>query len=225
MSQIKNYYYDHKKQFGKSRGAGDKSGDSDGGKGMRTSAPGSTDGESDFAERTEMFFAPGGVGQYQEVGMQGSMETDLSEQQRAALHAQSLQSAAEIWARAQIQQQQEQHFQHQQEQQLQQQLSSHEARRLLHSHQHQQVMSNLSSMFPWVTAAQVAQVQAAALQQQQQAQQEQQQDGNGLAAAGHSAGWADRKFYIFGHDDRLLDDNLSFLLFLLLQHLLKCRIC
>ena len=115
-----------------------------------------------------MYLTAMGAAQFPMEGMR-AMEADLSEQQRAALTAQSLQSAADIWARAQIQQQQEQQLQ---QEQLHQQFSSQEARRLLHSHQHQQVMSNISSMFPWVTAAQFAQaqaqvqVQAAALQQQ-----------------------------------------------------------
>lgn len=188
MKQIKNYYYDHKKehkkQFGRSRSSGD--GDT------RSSVAGSTDGESDFAERTEMYLAAGAA-QLPTDAMRSAAEVvELSEQQRAALNAQSIQSAADMWARAQIEQRQAQHLQ---EQQLQQHLSSQEARRLLHSHQHQQVISKISSMFPWVTAAHVAQAQAqaAALQQQQQpppqqAQQQQPQQENA------GIDWTDRKY-------------------------------
>jgi len=211
MAQIKNYYYDHKKQFGKNGGAGDTAGDGDV---ARSSAPGSTDGESDIAERAEMYLAAAGAAQFPMEGMR-ALGADLSEQQRAGLSAQSLQSAADVWARAQIQQQQEhqlqqQQQQHEQEQQLQQQLSSQEARRLLHSHQHQQVMSNISSMFPWVTAAQVAQaqahvqVQAAAFQQQQQ-QQQQHQDSAGLD-------WSDRKLINWMRDCNLSAESHQFLL-------------
>jgi hypothetical protein len=180
LAQIKNYYYDHHKK-NRNNGGEDS---------MRTSAPESTDGDSDAVERSEMYFAAtGGAAQFRSGGMMTAVEARVTEQQRAALHSQSLQSAADIWARAQIQHQQEQHLQ-QHEQQLQQQLSSQEAHRLLHSHQHQQVISNISSMFPWVTAAQVAQaqvqVQAAAIQQQQ-SQQQQQQESNELD-------WQNRKY-------------------------------
>lgn len=166
MAQIKNYYYDHHK---KNRNAGEEA--------MRTSAPGSTEGESDAMERAEMYLAAtGGAAQFPTGGMLSALEAHVTEQQRAALSAQSLQSAADIWARAQIQQQQEQQLQP----------FSQGARRLLHSHEHQQVISNISSMFPWVTAAQVAQaqvqVQAAALQQQQSQEQE-----------GSAIDWSDRK--------------------------------
>lgn len=158
---------------------------------MRTSAPDSTDGESDAVERSEMYLAAtGGAPHFPAGGMMTTVEARVTEQQRAALHSQSLQSAADIWARAQIQQQQEQQLQQQQQQQ---QLSSQEAQRLLHSHQHQQVISNISSMFPWVTAAQVAQaqvqVQAAAIQQQQSQQHVQQQQQESI-----EVDWQNRKY-------------------------------
>jgi hypothetical protein len=196
ISQIKNYFYDHKKQFSKHRGPEEKADDSEDGKARRGSAH-SIDGESDFVERVEERRVSGGEGaSLQEQGRGNSvMETDnIFEQQGATTSGQSLTSAADIWAHAQILKQQQQHHHQQQQHQL----SSQEARRLLHSHTHQQVMQNLTSMFPWVTAhvaqAQAqAHAQAAALQQQQQ-QQQQPQEGNSLGAT-HAAvrDWVDRK--------------------------------
>lgn len=181
ISQIKNFYYDHKKQFSKHRGAAEKADDSEDGKSRRALALDSTDGDSDFAERFEVQNVSGGDGvSTQEQQGRGNilMETDSIFDQQGP----SLSSAADIWAHAQILNRQ----QRQQE----------EARRLLHSHTHQQVMTNLSTMFPWMTAhvAQAqfqAQAQAAALQQQQH---QQQQDGISLGSS-HSAvrDWVDRK--------------------------------
>jgi hypothetical protein len=182
ISQIKNYYYDHKKQFSKHRGHVDKADDSEDGKARRGSAP-SIDGE--IAEGVEEQQVSGGEGaSLQEKGRDNSvMETDnIFEQQGTTISGQSLTSAADIWAHAQILKQQ-------------QQVSSQEARRLLHSHTHHQVMQNLTSIFPWMSAhvaqaqAQV-QAQAAALQQQQQ----QAQEGNSLVATHATVrDWVDRK--------------------------------
>ena len=176
ISQIKNYYYDHKKLSGRYRSNdSDKADEGDDGKSTGYSDhpfPGSTDGESDFAEREEQQF-PGGI-----FSDQGRSEMETGEASMMGAH--SLASAADLWAQVQILKQ------HQQQQHQQQMMTTHEARRLLQSRTHQQVMSNFTGMFPWVTAAHVAQAQAqaAALQQQQQ-----QQDGNVLGAS-H---WVDRK--------------------------------
>jgi hypothetical protein len=185
ISQIKNYYYDHKKQFSKHRGHVENAHDSEDCKARSGSTP-SIDGETDSAERVEEQQVSGGEGaSFQEQGRGNSvMESDnVFEQQGATRSGQSLTSAADIWAHAQILKQQ-------------QQISSQEARRLLHSHTHQQVMQSLTSIFPWVTAhvaqAQAqAHVQAAALQQQQQ---QQPQEGNSLGPT-HAAlrDWVDRK--------------------------------
>lgn len=185
ISQIKNYYYDHKKQFSKHRGTAEKSDDNEDGKSRRALALDSTDGDSDFAERVEERHVSGGDGTSTQPQGRGNilMESDSIFEQQGA-HGPSL-SAADIWAHAQILNRQQQ-----------QQLSSQDARRLLHSRTHQQVMSNLSTMFPWVSAhvAQAqfqAQAQAAALQQQQH---QQQQEGISLGAT-HAAvrDWIDRK--------------------------------
>ena len=79
----------------------------------------------------------------------------------AESHHETTLANAELWAQAQLlKQQQEQAAQ----------ITAHEeARRYMQSHsqQQQQVLSSLSSMIPWMTAAQVAQAQVAVLQQQQ----------------------------------------------------------
>jgi hypothetical protein len=191
ISQIKNYYYDHKKQFSKHRGTAEKSDDYEDGKSRRALALDSTDGDSDFAERVEERHVSGGDSTSTQQQGRGNilMESDSIFEQQGA-HGPSLSSAADIWAHTQILNRQQQ----------QQQLSSQEARRLLHSHTHQQVMSNLSTMFPWVSAhvAQAqfqAQAQAAALQQQQH---QQQQEGISLGAT-HAAvrDWIDRKLIMW----------------------------
>lgn len=181
ISQIKNYYYDHKKQFSKHRGTAEKADDSEDGKPKRASALDSTDGDSDFAEHVEEQHVSGGEGAPSQPQGRGNilMETDSIFDQQGA-HGQSLSSAADIWAHAQLKQQQ--------------QLSSQEARRLLHSHTHQQVMSNLSTMFPWMTAAHVAQAQLQAQAQAAALQHQQQQDGIPLGATHASIrDWVDRK--------------------------------
>ena len=149
MSQIKNYYYDHKKNFGRQKiGAHD--GHVGDGEGNLDNDDQDSNGptSSDFEEENEIS-RPQHQSQLQHMSAAESQ------------HEQTL-ANAELWAQAQLlKQQQEQAAQ----------LSAHEeARRYMQSHtqqqQQQQVLSSLSSMIPWMTAAQVAQAQVAALQQQ-----------------------------------------------------------
>jgi hypothetical protein len=149
MAQIKNYYYDHKKLFGRQR-MGAHEGHVGDGEGNQDNDDQDSHGpnSSDFEEEHEM--------------SRPQHQSQLQHMSAAESHHEQTLANAELWAQAQLlKQQQEQAAQ----------LSAHEeARRYMQSHtqQQQQVLSSLSNMIPWMTAAQVAQAQVAALQQQHQ---------------------------------------------------------
>ena len=165
MAQIKNYYYDHKKLFGRHRltsrdnhvveNVGNQNQDD-----QDSLEPHSSDIEDDHEASR----------QHNHQTARYENEHQLQQIPVADSHHEQILANAELWAQAQLLKQQQEHAA---------QLSAHEeARRYMQSHSHSQqqqhVLSNLSSMFPWMTASQVAQAQVTAIQQQQQQQQQHQ---------------------------------------------------
>lgn len=153
LAQIKNYYYDHKKMFGRARLSETIDGDIERNQNLDDQDSGGHH-SSDLDDDHDSGRLNHQANIYQHEAHRQHMSA-------AESHHETTLANAELWAQAQLlKQQQEQAAQ----------ITAHEeARRYMQSHsqqQQQQVLSNLSSMIPWMTAAQVAQV--AVLQQQQQ---------------------------------------------------------
>ena len=203
ISQIKNYYYDYKKQVGKSRGEkeGKKSSKIDG-KGRRheddmvTPPPSMTSSVPDTpAEDTpqeELSRAHHEQEKYvlqqqlQHQQLQETLELQLRARQQQEHESRNMArsgattpdtlSTAELWVQQALLNQQ--HQQHPSQSQI----SEEAARRLLQHHSqshHQQILSNL---MPWVSSSQT---------QQQQSQQQQQQHTHGSHAPSGMQDWSE----------------------------------
>lgn len=195
LSQIKNYYYDHKKQFAKNRSGAKSDDDAPTGSGGVTSAAEDqpqTDGADSFAidnnggvDLSGIGLSSGDEGRRSVLSSAGIMSADEMMIDQGSLHgSHAMTSAADLWNQTQQALLTQQH--------LAAQLSSQEAHRLLQNQnqqqqQQQQQLANISNLFPWLNAAQVTAAQQVAAHQQhhhqQQAQQLQQQAAQQLAQA------------------------------------------